>query len=236
MFVSLPILPYTGADILGRSPYVALYAKVSAMSQEVPPGDLFFGAIILIVFLICVFGAGFLLSKFKNARFTKAWASLIPIVQGSVSGDGGGGASSFLMGSYQGRTMRATMVPQRNRYSESGSYYNYFDVTMAGVPGKQNWQLKYNTPILGFGTTGWEIAADDSALQERLQARGVIDLVERLGATPILTLPTLDYTARNGALLFREEVAAWIPTPERFKAQLELLILLAKINAEVNPA
>lgn len=205
------------------------------MSQET--SDIFFGAIILIVFLICVFGAGFLLSKFKNARYAKAWTPLIPIVGGTVSGDNGGGASSFLTGSYRGQTVRATMVPQRNRYSNStGSYYNYFDITMAGVPGKQSWQLKYNTPTLGFGSTGWEIVADDAALQARLQARGVIDLVERLGTTPIQSQPTLDYKARSGALLFREEVAGWIPEPDRFKDQLETLLLLAQINAEVNPA
>ncbi|HEY0739512.1 MAG TPA: hypothetical protein VGD69_31600 [Herpetosiphonaceae bacterium] len=205
------------------------------MSQD-SPGDLFFGAIILIIFLIFVFGLGFLISKFKNARFAKTWTPLIPIIGGTVSEDGGGGASSFLTGNYQGRTVRATMAPQLNRYSESGSYYNYFDITMAGVPGKQNWQLKYNTKILGFGSNGWEIVADDAALQQRLQARGVIELIERLGATPIFTQPTLDYKARSGALLFREEVSEWIPAPERFKQQLETLLQLAAINAEVNPA
>ncbi|MBV9791221.1 MAG: hypothetical protein JOZ51_23705 [Chloroflexi bacterium] len=203
------------------------------MSQET--GDTFFGAIVLIVFLIFVFALGFLISKFKNARFAKVWTPLIPVVGGKVSEDNGGSTSSFLTGSYAGRTVRATMAPQLNRYSESGSYYNYFDITMAGVPGRQNWQLKYNTKILGFGSTGWEIVADDAALQQRLQARGVIDLIERLGATPIYTQPTLDYKARNGALLFREEVAEWIPTPERFKDQLETLLLLAQINTEVNP-
>ncbi|HEY0603142.1 MAG TPA: hypothetical protein VGD58_09535 [Herpetosiphonaceae bacterium] len=205
------------------------------MSQD-SPGDLFFGAIILIIFLIFVFGLGFLISKFKNVRFAKAWTPLISIIGGTVRDDNGGSASSFLVGNYQGRTVRATMAPQLNRYSESGSYYNYFDVTIAGVPGKQNWQLKYNTPILGFGSTGWEIVADDAALQQRLQARGVIDLIERLGATPIFTQSTLDYNARNSALLFREEVTGWIPEPDRFKQQLETLLQLAVINAEVNPA
>lgn len=205
------------------------------MSQD-SPGDLFFGAIILIVFLILVFGAGFLLNSLKNARFAKAWTPLIPIIGGNVSGDNGGGASSLLSGTYQGRAVRATMAPQLNRYSQSGHYYNYFDVTIAGAPGKHNWQLKYNTPILGFGSTGWELVADDAALQQRLLTRGVIDLIERLGTTPIQTLPTLDYTARSGALLFREEVAGWIPEPERFRQQLEILLQLANINAEVNPA
>lgn len=195
------------------------------------------GIVGLIIFLIFVFGAGWLMSKFKDARYAKAWTPLIPIIQGSVSGDGGAASSSWLTGAYQGRTVRATMSPKRNRYSSStGHYYNYFDITVGGIPGRHNWQLKYNTTFLGFGSTGWELVADDPALQARLQARGVIDLVERLGATPIQTLPTLDYKARNGALIFREEVAGWIPAPDRFKDQLDTLLLLAQINAEVNPA
>lgn len=194
--------------------------------------DMLFGVIVTILFLIFVFALGFLITSFKNRRFTKAWSPLIPLIGGKVIADGGGAASSWLSGTYRGQPVVATMVPNRNVFSgETGHSYNSFDVALREVPGKQDWKLEYKTPILGFGQEGWKIEADDPALRQRLQAAGLLDLVLPMG------IQTLQFTARNRHLQLHEDVTPlWIPPPERFQQELEFLLAVARINAEVNPA
>lgn len=202
------------------------------MSQEAPPGDMLFGSVVLAIFLVFVFTFGWLLSKFKNRRFTHAWAPLVPLLQGTVHEDGGGAASSFLSGTYRGHRVRATMAPDQNRYSgESGDRYNYFDVALLDVPGRHDWRVELETAILGFGRDGWKITAGDPALVERLQGAGVLALITRFGQ------PEVAYQARGKTLLYSEDVTPnWIAMPARFQEGLELLLALARINAEVNPA
>ncbi len=202
------------------------------MSQEVPPADLLFGSVVLIIFLVFVFGLGFLLNRFKNRRFTQAWRFLVPLINGKVIEDGGGAATSWLSGTYRGQPVRAAMIPNRNRYSgESGPRYNYFEIALLEVPGRQDWSIEYKTPLLGFGQTGWQIDTDDAALRDRLNASGVIDEIARLRPEEIR------YQAKAKALLYSEDVTpVWVPTPDRFQEELELLLLLARVNGEVNPA
>ena len=116
------------------------------MSQET--WDMIVGAAILIPFLILVFAAGLVLNKFKNGRFTRAWGPLVPIINGTVIQDGGGAATSWLTGTYRRRKVRASMVPNRNRYSgESGHTYNYFDIEIQDVPGGQGWSVVSDPPM-----------------------------------------------------------------------------------------
>ena len=200
------------------------------MNQEAPPGDMLFGSIVLIIFLVFVFGLGFLINRFKNRRFTRAWKPLVHLINGKVIEDGGGAATSWLTGTYRGQPVRASMIPNRNRYSgESGPKYNYFDIALLEVPGRQDWRIEYKTPILGFGQTGWQIDTKDAALRDRLQASGVIDEIARMGPEEIR------YQARAKTLLCSEDVTPlWVPAPARFQEELELLLLLARVNAEVN--
>ncbi|HEX6904201.1 MAG TPA: hypothetical protein VF789_31115 [Thermoanaerobaculia bacterium] len=203
------------------------------MNQEVPPGDMLFGGMVLAIFLVFVFLLGLLISRFKNARFAKAWKPLAPLIDGKVVEDGGGAATSWLTGSYRGRRVVASMVPDRNRYSEdsSGHRYNYFDVALLDMPGQQDWKIEHQTAILGFGQTGWRIVTKDKALEERLNASGILFAVSPFGS------PEIAYSARDGKLQYSEDVTPqWIPTPERFQQELELLLTLAKVNEEVNPA
>jgi hypothetical protein len=202
------------------------------MNQEVPPGDMLFGAMVLAVFMVFVFALGFLVNRFKNSGFRKAWAPLIPMIQGKVVEDGGGAATSWLSGTYRGRKVVASMTPSRNRYSgESGSRYNYFDVALLDVPGGQDWQIEYKTAILGFGQTGWRVLTKDKALEDRLNASGILITIPNFRPDEVL------YRARERKLLFAEDVTPqWIPTPERFQQELELLLALEKVNVEVNPA
>lgn len=64
------------------------------MSQEVPPGDMLFGCVVLAIFLVLVFAIGKVLYKFKSSRLTKAWGSPIPLINGTVTNDGGGAAAA----------------------------------------------------------------------------------------------------------------------------------------------
>lgn len=202
------------------------------MNQGVPPGDMLFGGMVLAIFLVFVFLAGWVLNRFKNSGFRKAWAPLIPMIQGRVVEDGGGAATSWLTGTYRGRRVVASMTPNRNRYSgESGPRYNHFDVTLLDVPGGQDWRIEHQTAILGFGQTGWRVLTKDKALEDRLNASGILFTVANSGVEEVL------YSARERKLLFAEDVTPqWTSTPERFQQELELLLTLAKVNEEVNPA
>lgn len=201
------------------------------MNQESTTGDTLFGVFVLIIFLAFVFGLGFLLNRFKNRRFHQAWAPLVPMIGGKVHEDGGGAATSWLSGTYRGQPVRAAMVPNRNRYSgESGPRYNYFEIALLEVPGKQDWRIEHKTAVLGFGQTGWQIETADTALKERLLASEVINKIAHMGPEEIR------YQARAKTLLFSEDVTpGWAPAPDRFQAELELLLLLARVNREVNP-
>lgn len=202
------------------------------MDQDVPPGDMLFGSVVLAIFLVFVFLLGMFISRFKNARFAKAWTPLMPMIDGKPVGDGGGAATSWLTGSYRGRRVVASMVPDRNRYSgESGHRYNYFEVALLDVPGRQDWKIEYQTAILGFGQTGWRVVTQDKALEDRLNASGILATIGNSGAEEVL------YSAREKKLIFAEDVTPrWIPTPERFQQELELLLALGKVNEEVNSA
>src|SRR5262245_29922515 len=128
------------------------------MQGGVPAEDLISGSIILAVFLVGVYFAGRILSRLKNARYARAWAPLIPVIGGKVVDDGGGAATSWLTGTYMGRSVCASMVPNRNRYpGESGFRFHYFEVALLETPGKSDWFVKERS-----------ISAD-KALERRLQ-------------------------------------------------------------------
>jgi hypothetical protein len=197
-----------------------------------------FGVIGLVIFLACLFIAGKLLNSFQNARFTRAWTPLVTAIQGTVVNDGGGAAASWLAGTYRGKPVQAEMVPGRSVYSESGVKFNYFSVTLRDLAGKQDWSVAYKTPLFGMAKTGWQIRAEDKALEARLDQSGIVGAVARFGDPRSLIPfggPTVAYKVRGRTLLYAEDVTPrWAPTPERFQQQLELLLVLAKVNEEVN--
>lgn len=204
--------------------------------------DFVFGAIGLAIFLVVVFVGGYLLYKFKNARLTNAWGPLVAMVDGKVVGDGGGAATSWLTGTYKGRPIQASMVPGRNQYSSIGdntsnAKYNYFDVALAAIPGKHDWNIQYDRSYLGVGKTGWRISSRDAALEAALNAAGLLPLIESFGTPPgFYSLPTVQYSAREQLLRYGgDNGRQWTPTPEQFVAQLEMLRQLAAINERLNP-
>jgi hypothetical protein len=199
------------------------------MSQETQ--DTVFGIMVLIPFLVLVFLLGYAINKLKNRRFTRAWAPLVPVIGGTIVEDGGGAASSWLTGTWRGRTVRAGLCPDRNRYQgESGARYNSFEIAVLNLPGAADWRLEWKSPILGFGPEGWQIDSADAAVAERLRAAGAVALVERLGT------PTVVYSRSARTLQFEEDAGpVWTPAPERFREELDILLQLAEIQERVNP-
>ncbi len=192
--------------------------------------DTVFGCIVLAIFLVFVFALGKVIYEVKNRRFTRAWGPLVALVKGKVTGDAGGGATSWLTGTFRGRRVQATMTPDRNRYSgESGSRYNDFNVALLDVPGREDWALSYETSILGFGQTGWVIRTEDKALESNLNRLGLVALVAPFGS------PAIEYSRQSKTLRYSEDAGpVWVPAPERFVAELELLLRLAEVNATAN--
>ena len=77
--------------------------------------DMLLGAIVLVPFLAFIFVAGYFIYQFKNRQLTSAWGPLVGLVNGKVVGDGGGGASSWLSGTFQGRPVVAKLAPNPNQ-------------------------------------------------------------------------------------------------------------------------
>lgn len=203
------------------------------MQGDTSTSDGFLGAIILAVALPLIYGAGVLLARVKNARFRLAWSPLIPLVdEAEVVNDGGGAASSVLRGRYRGAPVAAVMAPDTRAGPNSTLKGNRFEVTAREVPGRLNWSVVWSDQFLGFGTTGFQIHADDPALAERLAAAGVLELAARLGR-----VDRVDFSAGARALTLREQVQPlWHPPPERFRLELDVLLELAAANAAVNAA
>jgi hypothetical protein len=199
------------------------------MSQET--ADFLFGVGVLLVFLILVFALGFLINKFKNFRFTRAWVPLQPIINGTVVEDNGGAAASWLTGVYRGRKVHAKLAPGLNKYDDGGHKYNAFELTLVDVPGQADWTIAYKPTLLGLGRQQWTIAAEEKTLQEALQRLEVIALLTSLGDS------TIEYRKKAQTLRYIDDITPrWTPTPEQFQQQIELLLKLADINQQINGA
>lgn len=200
--------------------------------------DFLFGVIGLILFLAVGLVGGYVLYRFKNRQLTNAWEPLVALVNGKVVGDGGGGATSWLSGTYKGRPVVASLSPNINQHQEGGFRYNYFDVALGETPGQHDWNIEYTRSVLGVGKTGWRVRSRDAALETALIAAGVADLVAPFGETPSHFMrPTLEYNRHERLLRYRTDITPRVaPTPDQFTRLLDLLLQLAEVNARVNPA
>ena len=182
--------------------------------------DTVLGSVVLVLFVAFCIGLGKVIASFKNARFAQAWTPLVPIIQGTVVHDGGGAATSWLVGTWKGRKVQALMSPDRNRYSgESGFRFHEFGVELLDVPGGQDWRIE-----------DARITMADPSLRQRLEASGILLLLQAFGN------PTVSYSRSQKKISYLEDAGSrWTPTPEHFQAELDLLLRLAKMNEEVNP-
>lgn len=196
------------------------------MSQETR--DTVLSVMGLAVFLVLAYGVGVLLSRFKNARFRKAWAPLQALIDGKVVDDGGGAATSWLTGTYQGYQVRARMAPQRNS-GETGPRFNDFAVALAQVKGEQDWTFSVRSSPEP-GKSPWRVTADTTAVAQRLE-RAVIETM-----LPGLGYPKVSFRQQSGLLEYQVDVTpALVPTPELFARTLEFLVWLEGVNREANP-
>jgi hypothetical protein len=188
----------------------------------------------LAIFLVFVFALGYLIVRIKQARLARAWRPLLPIVQGRVIPSSGGGADSPMRGTYKGYSVYATMIPDASDGEDSR--YNHFAVGLTGLAGREDWKVAYVHhlwPLTSPPT--WQLECKDPATLARLQAAGVMKIIEDLVALPDAPDPPLSYAAARGNLLIQTVAGpGWIPTEARFIELLEGLITLARINAEAN--
>lgn len=200
--------------------------------------DTMLGIVSLAVFLVFIFVFGYSISKFKNTRLASAWGPLAGLINGQVTGDGGGAATSWLSGTYRGRPVVAALSPNLNQHDEGGAKYNYFEVALTELPGRHDWSVAYAHRVLGIGQSGWQVKAEDPALAEALRASAIESLVAPFGETAShLMRPTLEYNRRERALRYRTDITPRVaPTPEQFTQLLEMLLSAAEINARLNPA
>lgn len=198
--------------------------------------DILLGVGGLIIFLAIAGVGGYIFYKFQNARLTDAWGPLVGLVNGQVTGDGGGAASSWLSGTYQGRPIVAKLAPNLNQHEDGGSKYNYFEVALTETPGAHDWAVEYAHRVLGLGRAEWRVVTKNPTLQTALEAAGVIDLVAPFGQPPgHFVMPTVAYNHREASLRYRADISpAVAPTPQQFEQMMALLVRLAAVNAQVN--
>lgn len=203
-------------------------------------GDFVFGAIVLVIFLALVAAAGVLLYRIKNARFTRAWAPLVPVIGGRIRGDGGGAATSFLVGSYLHHDVEASMSPNAGAVggvgeTSTGVAHNAFEIKLGGVSGRSDWRL------LGprAGTGQWRIDTADEELRQRLAASDLIIRVAALGhpshAITTVGLPVLRFVSGHAMLHYREDAGpVVVPSAQRFRQELDTLLGVVALNSSVN--
>jgi hypothetical protein len=183
----------------------------------------------LALLLVAAYFVGRVLNQFKHRRFIQAWQPIQPVIDGTVHEDpGGGGASSWLVGRWKGRTIHARMTPDvRSGSGDSYSHHeNRFAVGVADLKGTQDWSVGPSRGTLA-------LHSDDPLLAERLVNAGALRLVENAGSQ------TARYSRHERALFLEEDVRpAWIPTEARFRLLLDTAVDLARAheNAAVGRA
>jgi hypothetical protein len=192
--------------------------------------DTVLGTTILVMFLALVFAAGKVLYRIKNAALAREWAPLRPSIENArVVGDEGGGATSWLTGTYRGRRITASISPDVSSYTGtdgSGHYRNAFSVALEDVPGARDWRL---APAPWSSGSQCDVVASDETLRAALAASTATSILSRLGAGEV------DFSKSARALRFSEDVRPLkVPPPERFRAALDALMELADVNAAVN--
>ena len=213
--------------------------RAAVSAGDASPGTIAFGVAGLAVALPVFWAVGRLVARVRNARFARAWAPLLPLVDGTLGFDTTG-SSSALTGRYRGAGVQATMAPKvppdwglgrTVLGAHVGVHRNGFLLTLRGIAGHSDWWVTYPDRVPLLGSDAYAVHADDPALVARLERAGVVALAERL--EPALWIR---YSAAAATLTLREDVEPrWVPRPERFQAALDVLTTLAALNAAVNP-
>lgn len=194
--------------------------------------ETFWSVVGLAVFLAVAFGIGFLVNKVKNAKFARAWAPLRPVIEGSaVVEDGGGAATSWLTGTYQGLPVVARMNPEKNLYSDDGGpRFNEFSVAVRDLKGEHDWTFEMRGKPEP-GRSPWVVTAESTALAQRLERAGIESRLPGLG------YPKITFRRQTGLLEYVVDVTpSLVPTPELFRQALDFLVWLAAAHRDAASA
>src|SRR5574341_597923 len=128
--------------------------------------------------------------------------------------------SAVLRGTYQGHPIQATLVIGGAEDPDT------FHIEMPVPPWGADWSLQYGSEKL-FGKDQWYMKTGDESLQEEFVQSGALAEMQRWKSHP-----TISYRVQPGMLIYEEK--GTVPKPERFQAQLDLLLRLAQMNAQAN--
>jgi hypothetical protein len=195
--------------------------------------DFTLGLIVMPFFLVFIFTMGYVIYRVKNAAMTREWTPLRPLFDGggTVTGDGGGAATSYLTGTYRGRRVQASMSPDVAKYSgESGSYVNLFTVALLDVPGTDNFRITEAPSLPRFWRSEWRVDAANEAVRAALEAARAVERVSAFGDAEV------SYDRSTRTLRFVEDVRPLkVPPRDRFEQELDLLFNLAAAIARALP-
>jgi hypothetical protein len=121
---------------------------------------------------------------------------------------------------YQEHPVRATLITGGAEDPDT------FQIQMETVAPGADWLIRYGSEKL-FGKEEWYIKASHPILQQRLAQSAILAEMQQWDSHP-----TIRYQMDSGTLTYEENGA--VPKPERFRAQLDLLLRLVRINEHVN--
>ena len=172
-------------------------------------------ALVGVVFLFLLF-----VRQGPQARRRKeAWAHVAGLVGGTYH-------RGKITGSYRGR---AVDVLLQNHGYETALYYCHLimKVRMQG----SDWAISFGETSFLNPTKDWQIKCGDEAIRRRLTEAGAFELVAQA-----LGKPDVRYRADKGTLEYRLYVGEsnYVPAPDEFERQLDVLARLADFNEELN--
>lgn len=193
------------------------------MLDNVP--DLVIGAVFFITLLVAAVFAGNLLQRSAARRNRRALASLASLMDASPQSDH---KSGWLHGQYQGKEVRFTIIPGKNigQSSETARHINACELVFGGIEGDSSWQISRE----GLLRKQWVVSSPDERLRGNLAGT---DLISRLSAMGNET--HLRYDPAGKALSLHQDVKPRLaPKPDQFRAQLDFMVSVERINAKVN--
>ena len=164
-----------------------------------------------------------------NLTFAKRWATLAPLINGTVHKAILTYQGNTLTGNYHGLPMR-TRVKGKGGGRGGSSIFHFEILATPGTRGR-DWKLHYDQGLLGMGADGWEIKTRDEALKQRLVQSDLLAMTQNWTRETSVT-----YDGGKGTLLYRQRIDYLydLPAPDVFKWQLDLLTQLVEINRQVN--
>ena len=154
----------------------------------------------------------------NRSTVSNEWTPLVPVVNGTL--DRKKYRSALLQGTYQQHPVLATL----NLGGAEGP--DIFRIEMQTVPRGPDWLIQYGSEKL-FGKEEWHIKTSNEILKQRLAESGTLTELQSWKSHP-----TISYRTALEAMVYEEE--GKIPQPERFQAQLDLLLRLAQIMEQAS--